>query len=994
MGNALFAVFTLQLAFAGQRPRRMVMSGNRFMRTKLYPLALAALAACEDASSPQRAESPDGLRPAASVTADAGVVFVGAGDIASCDYERDELTARILDTVAGTVFTVGDNAYDSGTAAEYADCYTPSWGRHKDRTWPTPGNHEYRTAEGAPYYEYFGTRAGTPGLGYYSFDLGDWHIVSLNSNIDMSEGSLQERWLRADLAGRADQCVLAYWHEPRFSSGAHGNAAKTIPLWRALYASGAEIVVNGHDHDYERFAPQTPDGSVDPEQGIREFVVGTGGTGLRPWLEVRPNSEARNAQAHGVLKLTLYGDRYEWEFIPIAGDSYTDTGSGTCHGAPPSTIDVRIASSADDAEESATGGMALLSTDLELVHDGSNQTVGLRFSGLAIPRGAAITAASVQFQVDETNTEPTAVTIAGEATDFATSFKYTTGNISSRPRTGAAVTWTLPAWSTIGAAGTDERTPNLAAVLQEIVNRPGWTSGNAVALIITGTGRRVAEAYDGDPAPPVLHVEFHARDIGGVDARRSIVSTSVDKLPADGTSDATITVTLLDGGGAPVVGHGVSLSQSGNSTVSAPSGVSDANGQVMFTVTSIVPEIVHYTATDVPTGLTLSQTTQVTFVPAVDVGRSVLAADVATVRADGTSSATITVTLLDGSGAPVAGHGVSLAQTGSSVIGAPSGVSDANGQVTFSMTSTTPETVTYTATDLPTGLTLAQTAEVTFIPPVDAGRSSVTANLGVVLADGTSNATITVTLLDAVGVPVAGHGVRLAQTGTSVISAPSGLSDANGQVTFTVTHTKSEAVTYTATDVPTGLTIAQTAQVTFKVKTVLSLRIATGADDAEESAGGIMYLESTDIELVFDYNLQTVGLRFAGVAIPPGATILTAYLQFQTDETSADPVALTIQGEATDHAMPFSWTIRNISPRPRTSSAVAWAPPPWSFVDEAGPAQRTPDLAAVLQEIVSRPGWTSGNALALIITGTGKRVARSFNGLHTGAPLLHLEFIN
>ena len=975
------------------------MACARFHSATLLPLAVAALAACTDTGGPQRTELPGGPQLAASVSSNEGVVFVGAGDIASCSYERDELTARILDTIPGTVFTTGDNAYASGTAAEYAECYTPTWGRHKDRTWPTPGNHEYRTAEGAPYYDYFGARAGPPGLGYYSYELGDWHIVSLNSNIDMSEGSAQERWLRADLAGRADQCVLAYWHEPRFSSGWHGNAAGPIPLWRALYDAGAEIVLNGHDHDYERFAPQTPDGALDQDRGIREFVVGTGGTGLRPWLLVRPHSEARNNEAHGVLKLTLYGDRYDWEFIPIEGTSYTDAGSGTCHGVKPpegppaTTLDVRIASAADDAEESASGGVALLSTDIELVNDGSNQTVGLRFLGLAIPRGATITTAYVQFQVDEVSTEPAQVTIAGEATDFAPSFRYTTRNISSRPRTGATVTWTLPPWSTVGAAGLGERSPNLAAVLQEIVNRPTWTSGNALALIITGTGRRVAESYDDSPAAALLHVEFESTDVSGVDANRSTVTTNVATLPADGTSDATITVTLLDGSGAPVVGHDVSLSQSGNSTVSAPSGVSDANGQVTFTVTSTTPEIVHYTATVVPTDLTLLQTAQVTFVPAVDVDRSIVATDVGTVRADGTRTATITVTLLDVDGAPVAGHGVSLVQTGSSVISAPSGLSDANGQVTFSVTSTTPETVTYTATDAPSGLTLAQTAQVTFIPPVDAGQSSVSTSHDLVIADGASNAMITVTLRDALGAPVAGHGVSLTQTGSSVISTPSGLSDANGQVTFTVTNTISEAVTYTASDGVTGVTITQTAQVTFKVKTVLNVRIAASPDDAEESAGGIMYLESTDIEMVFDYNDQAVGLRFA-VAIPRGATITTAYVQFHTDEMSTDPAAMTIAGEATDHAPPFSWTIRNIRPRPRTSAAVAWAPPSWSVVNEAGPAQRTPDLAAVLQEVVNRPGWTSGNALALIITGTGKRVAHAFNGVPAKAPVLHVEFIN
>ncbi|MGE5803537.1 MAG: Ig-like domain-containing protein [Gemmatimonadota bacterium] len=857
-------------------------------------LALTALAACRDASSPARAGSLGLDRPAASVSADPGVVFIGAGDIAECTSERDELSAQILDTIPGTVFTLGDNAYESGTAAEYADCYAPTWGRHKDRTWPTSGNHEYRTAEGAPYYEYFGARAGTPGQGYYSYDLGDWHIVSLNSNIDMSEGSDQERWLRSDLVGRADQCVLAYWHDPRFSSGLHGNRPATTPLWRALYDAGAEIVLSGHDHDYERFAPQTPDGSRDNERGIREFVVGTGGTSLRPMSQLVSNSEARNNKAQGVLKLTLYAGSYEWEFIPIAGDSYHDAGSGTCHGVanpePPATgtIDVRVASSTDDAEESASGDMSLHSKDLELVNDGSDQTVGLRFVGVTIPRGAAITNAYVQFQAIERNTGPDAVTIAAQATDFAKPFNYTSGNISSRPRSAAAVAWTPPAWSTIGAAGPDERTPNLAAVLQEIVNRPGWMSGSALALIITGTGRRVAESYDGSPAAPLLHVEFQSPDAG-----RSSVTSNTDSVPADGRTTAVITVTLRDRGDAPVVGRSVTLSENGKSVISAPSGSSDANGQVTFTVTN-----------------------------------------------------------------------------------------------------TTAETVTYTATDLLTGLTISQTAEVTFIPTVDADRSTVTSNLGTVTADGASGATITVTLLDRRGAPVVGHGVSLAQTGSSGISAPSGLSNANGQVMFTVTSTTPETVTYTATDLTAGVAITQTVQLTFKVKTVLEVRIATKADDAEESAAGEMYLASTDLEMTFDYTTQTVGLRFAAVAIPPGATIARAFLQLQTDEANAGPVALTIGGQATNDAKTFTWATGDISSRPRTSAAVAWAPPAWSILDEEGAAQRTPDLATVIQEIVNRPGWQSGNALVLIITGTGKRVAKSYDGMATAAPMLHVEFSN
>jgi hypothetical protein len=259
----------------------------------------------------------------------ASVVLVGAGDIADCDAQP---TAALLDNIPGTVFTAGDNAYPDGTASDYASCYDPSWGRHKARTRPAPGNHDYNTSGATGYYDYFGALAGPAGRGYYSYDLGAWHIVSLNSNVSMSAGSAQETWLRADLAASTKSCTIAYWHHPRFSSGSnHGSSTQSAGVWQALYDAGAEIVISGHDHEYERFAPQTPSAGADPARGIREFIVGTGGAGLYSFATPLPNSEVRDNTSFGVLKLTLSAGSYTWEFIPIAGDSFTDSGSGTCH---------------------------------------------------------------------------------------------------------------------------------------------------------------------------------------------------------------------------------------------------------------------------------------------------------------------------------------------------------------------------------------------------------------------------------------------------------------------------------------------------------------------------------------------------------------------------------------------------------------------------------------------------------------------------------------
>ncbi len=258
-------------------------------------------------------------------------VVVGAGDISDCGSAEDEATAQLLDDIPGTVLTFGDNAYSSGSAAQYRDCYGPTWGRHKSRTKPSPGNHEYETSGAAGYFGYFGGAAGPAGKGWYSYDLGSWHIVVLNSNcgdVGCGSSSAQVTWLRADLAANAGEHVIAYWHHPRFSSGEHGNDDSVQPFWDALYAAGADIVLNGHDHDYEQFAPQDPRGNADAAHGIREFVVGTGGRELRGRGSTEKNSQTFSA-TYGVLKLTLHANSYDWRFVPIAGESYTDAGTGT-----------------------------------------------------------------------------------------------------------------------------------------------------------------------------------------------------------------------------------------------------------------------------------------------------------------------------------------------------------------------------------------------------------------------------------------------------------------------------------------------------------------------------------------------------------------------------------------------------------------------------------------------------------------------------------------
>ena len=258
-------------------------------------------------------------------------VLVGSGDIAHCRSDGDEITASMLDNIPGTVFTTGDNVYRDGTPEEFANCYDPTWGRHKDRTYPSPGNHDYHTADAAGYFDYFGSRAGEPGKGYYSYDLGTWHIIALNSNIPVEAGSPQDEWLRADLAAHQVACTLAYWHHPRFSSGTvHGSSERMEPLWQALYDHGADVVLVGHEHNYERFVPQDPRGNADPTRGIRQFVIGSGGRSHYEFGPPIANSEVRNSGTNGLLKLTLHKDSYSWEFIPEPGMTFTDSGTAPC----------------------------------------------------------------------------------------------------------------------------------------------------------------------------------------------------------------------------------------------------------------------------------------------------------------------------------------------------------------------------------------------------------------------------------------------------------------------------------------------------------------------------------------------------------------------------------------------------------------------------------------------------------------------------------------
>jgi hypothetical protein len=299
-------------------------------------LLVAALAAC--------AESAGGidetLDAAAGGAAAGPEIFVGAGDVAWCEppgVGSGEVTALLLDGIAGTVFTLGDNSNGSGTLAEYTSCFGPSWGRHLARIRPAPGNHDYEdpATPGQDYHGYFGAAAGPPGKGWYSYDLGAWHIVVLNSEctaVDCAAGSEQESWLAADLAEHPTRCTLAVTHRPHFATRSPTGSADTNALFADLYAAGVDVLLSGHYHWYERFAPQDPGGAADFARGVRQFIVGTAGSYMMVNTEGwTANSEAHLDDVFGVLELTLRVDGYDWRFVPQAGkESLTDSGSDVC----------------------------------------------------------------------------------------------------------------------------------------------------------------------------------------------------------------------------------------------------------------------------------------------------------------------------------------------------------------------------------------------------------------------------------------------------------------------------------------------------------------------------------------------------------------------------------------------------------------------------------------------------------------------------------------
>lgn len=439
-------------------------------------LAILFTVACSDVDLTRPPEPAPAL-------VDSAVVLVGAGNIARCFSVTDEATASLLDGIGGTVFTTGNHAYNHGSAANFANCYSPSWGRHKARTRPAPGERDYATSGAAGYFGYFGANAGDPARGYYAYTVGAWRVIVLNSNIARDDASAQLDWLRDELAAASQICTAAIWHHPRFTSALGRSTDQSVrPFWDALYEAGADLILNGRDGAYERFAPMRPDGTADAALGIRQFTIGTGGAALLPLaLSPHPNSQARNALVHGVLKLTLNPDSYAWQFVPVVGGLYSDSGSGACHhgpGGPPNQAPI-----ADAGGPYASQGTVTFDGSGSTDPDGDTLAYAWEFGDGATGTGVAPT---------HTYTASGSYSVRLVVTDAR--------GASSAPATTTATIDVPPSSATIVAAGNIASCSSLAFPRAEATAKLiDSIPGTVMALgdnVVNGTAENYAQCYD------------------------------------------------------------------------------------------------------------------------------------------------------------------------------------------------------------------------------------------------------------------------------------------------------------------------------------------------------------------------------------------------------------------------------------------------------------------------------------------------------------------
>ncbi|CAA6819376.1 MAG: Unknown protein [uncultured Thiotrichaceae bacterium] len=713
------------------------------------------------------------------------------------------------------------------------------------------------------------------------------------------------------------------------------------------------------------------------------------------------------------------------------------------------SIQIAISSSSDDAEESSTGSVSLSSSDLELTEDGGVQTVGMRFTDINLPQGAVISRAYVQFQVDETSSASTQLLIEGEATDNPLTFTSSNNNISNRQRTSANVSWTPVAWPATNARGSDQQTPDLRSIVQELVGRSGWSAGQAMVFIVSGTGERTAESFNGDAAAaPTLHIEY------SIDGNPAPVA-SFNATPTNGNSPLLVS---FDASNATDNGSitrynwdfGDGNQAADSSATVEHSYATPGNYTATLTVTdnedksSTAEQVITVTDSNAPSVLEIAinsgdDDAEESSTGSVSLGSS----DLELTEDGGVQTVGMRFTSINlPQGAVISRAYVqfqvdetSSASTQLRIEGEaadnPSTFISSNNNISNRLR--TNANVSWTPVAWPATNARGsdqQTPDLRSIVQELVGRSGWSAGQAMVfIVSGTGERTAESFNGDAAAAPtlhiefsIDGNPAPVASFNATPTSGNSPLlvsfdarnSTDNDSITrydwdfgdgnqaadssATVTHSYTTLGNYTATLTVTdnenkSSTAEQVITVTdSNAPSVLEIAINSGDDDAEESSTGSMSLGSSDLELTEDGGVQTVGMRFTDINLPQGAVISRAYVQFQVDETSSVSTQLLIEGEATDNPLTFTSSNNNISNRPRTSANVNWTPAAWPATDARGTDQQTPDLRSIVQEMVGRSGWNAGQAMVFIVSGTGERTAESFNGDVAAAPTLHIEY--
>jgi len=775
----------------------------------------------------------------ANVTVTTDNVLVAAGNISRCDSQNPNATANLLDHIAGTVITVGDNTYASGSLTEFQNCYTPTWGRSLPRTQPTPGDRDYQTAGASGYFSYFGAAAGDPSKGYYSYDLGAWHIIALNSSLSTSTGSAQEQWLKADLAGTTKQCTLAYFHYPLYASQNGSQVwGPEQPLWNDLYAARADVVLGAHYQFYERFAPQTPAGVADSLGGIREFVIGTGGQSWSAFGTPLPTSQVRSTQTWGVLKLTLHATSYDWQFIPIASQTFTDAGNTACHtkGAVASVV-----MSPTSGTVSVGGTLPLTATPLDasgnaltdrVVTWTSNATgvATVSTSGLVTGVGvgsATITATSggksatsaitVVVPVASVAVSPTSATVSVGGTQ---QFTATPLDASGNPLSGRTVTWTTgtPGVATVSASGL---VSGVAAGSATITATSEGKTGNAAVTV---------------PVPVA-----------------SVAVSPASATVANGNT-VQLTATTLDASGNTLTGRTVTW-------------VSGATGVATVSATGLVTGVAVGSATVTATseGQSGQSAITVTSVPVASVAVSPSSAAVLV-----GSTVQLTATPLDASGNPLGGR-------------------------TITWTSSAPGVATVSASGVVTGVSVGG-ATITATSEGKSGSSAITVNPVPVASVAVSPAAATVgvgstvqltaTPLDANGNPLTGRTVAWATSAPGVATVDgSGLVTgvAAGPATITATSEGKSGTASITVATPVASVTVSPASATVAVGTAVQLT-ATPLDASGNPLAGrsVTWTSGTP-------GVATVSVSGLVTGVAPGAATITA-----TSEGKSGTSAITV----------------------------------------------------------------------------------------------------